>query len=144
MSELKVSLRRIAEDGFTLNEAIVADAAKPVVPQIAFDLLSDIEKNLLTIAMQVIYATPEKEVAAALRFHYTLEVISLKNLQYVVDAKKGTHNYRFPNGFLEAVLTDVYATARVLMARHLSGTRLEGVYLPFGGASNLVKILNKR
>ena len=136
MSELKVSLRRIAEDGFTLNEAIVADTAKPVAPQIAFDLL--------TIAMQVIYATPEKEVAAALRFHYTLEVVSLKNLQYLVDAKKGTHNYRFPNGFLEAVLTDVYATARILMARHLSGTRLEDIYLPFGGASNLVKILNKR
>lgn len=144
MSELKVSLRRIAEDGFTLNEAIVADAAKPVIPQIGFDLLSDIEKNLLTIAMQVIYATPEKEVAAALRFRYTLEVNSLKNLQYVVDAKKGTHNYRFPNGFLEAVLADAYATARVLMASHLSGTRLETVYLPFGGAANLVKILNKR
>lgn len=144
MSELKISLRRIVEDGFTLNEAIVADVTKPVIPQIGFDLLSDIEKNLLTIAMQVIYVTPGKEVAAALRFRYTLEVNSLKKLQYVVDAKKGTHNYRFPNGFLEAVLADAYATARVLMSSHLSGTRLENVYLPFGGAANLVKILNKR
>lgn len=144
MSELKVSLRRIAEDGFTLNEAIVADATKTVAPQIAFDLMSDIEKNLLTIAMQVIYATAEKEVAAALSFRYTLEVNSLKNLQYVADAKKGTHSYRFPNGFLEAVLADVYATGRALMVTHLAGTRLENAYLPFGGAANLVKILNKR
>lgn len=144
MSELKVSLKRIAEDGFSLNEAIMADAAKPVAPQIAFDLLSDIKKNLLTIAMQVLYVTPENEVAAALRFRYTLEVVSLSDLQYVADAKKGTHNYRFPNGFIEAVLTDVYATARVLMARHLAGTRLEEVYLPFGGATSLLKTLNKR
>lgn len=144
MSELKVSLKRIAEDGFSLNEAIMADASKPVAPQIAFDLLSDIEKNLLTIAMQVIYATPEKEVAAVLRFRYTLEVNSLKSLQYVADAKKGTHNYRFPKGFIETVLADAYATARALMARHLAGTRLEDAYLPFGGANSLVKILNKR
>lgn len=144
MSELKVSLKRIAEDGFSLNEAIMADASKPVTPQIAFDLLSDIKKNLLTIAMQVFYATPEKEVAAALRFRYTLEVVSLSDLQYVVDSKKGTHNYRFPNGFIEAVLTDVYATARVLMARHLAGTRLEDAYLPFGGANSLLKTLNIR
>ena len=144
MSELKVSLKRIAEDGFSLNEAIMADAAKPVTPQIAFDLLSDIKKNLLTIAMQVFYVTPENEVAAALRFRYTLEVVSLSDLQYVADAKKGTHNYRFPNGFIEAVLTDAYATARVLMARHLAGTRLEEAYLPFGGATSLLKTLNKR
>lgn len=144
MSELKVSLKRIAEDGFSLNEAIMADAAKPVTPQIAFDLLSDIKKNLLTIAMQVLYVTPENEVAAVLRFRYTLEVVSLSDLQYVADAKKGTHNYRFPNGFIEAVLTDVYATARVLMARHLAGTRLEEAYLPFGGATSLLKTLNKR
>lgn len=144
MSELKVSLKRIAEDGFSLNEAIMADAAKPVTPQIAFDLLSDIKKNLLTIAMQVLYVTPESEVAAALRFRYTLEIVSLSDLQYVADAKKGTHNYRFPNGFIEAVLTDVYATARVLMARHLAGTRLEEAYLPFGGATSLLKTLNKR
>lgn len=144
MSELKVSLRRIAEDAFTRNEEIIADESKNIIPQIGFELLSDINKNLLTIAAQIVYVTPEKEIAAGLRYHYTLEVISLSDLQYVSNPEKGTHDYKFPNGFIEAVITDVYATGRVMMANKLAGTRLESLYLPFGGATNLIKMMKKK
>lgn len=144
MSELKISLKRIAEDGFSLNESIMADKSKPLEARMGFELLSDIKKNLLTIATQIAYITPQSEVAAILRFHYTLEVDSLTSLQYISNPDKGTHDYKFPNGFLEAVLTDVYATGRILMANHLIGTRLEHQYLPFGGATNLIKLIKKR
>lgn len=100
MSELKISLRRIAEDGFTRNDEILADESKVLVPQIGFDLLSDIKKNLLTVVTQVVFVTPEKEVAVGLRFRYTLEVDSLTDLQHVTNAEKGTHDYRFPDGFM--------------------------------------------
>ena len=33
MNELKVSLKRIAEDGFTRNDEILADASKALAPQ---------------------------------------------------------------------------------------------------------------
>lgn len=144
MSELKISLKRIAEDGFSVNDAIMADESKPLEARMGFELLSDIKKNLLTIATQIAYITPQSEVAAILRFRYTLEVNSLTSLQYVSNPEKGTHDYKFPNGFIEAVLTDVYATGRILMANHLAGTRLEGQYLPFGGANNLIKLMKKR
>ena len=114
MAELKISLRRIAEDGFTKNDEILADTSKVLHPQMGFELMSDIKKNLLTIVAQVGFTTPEKEI-----------------------------DYKFPQGFLEAVLTDVYATARVLLAQKLVGTRLEGAYLPFGGASELIKLTKK-
>lgn len=143
MAELKISLRRIAEDGFTKNDEILADTSKVLHPQMGFELMSDIKKNLLTIVAQVGFTTPEKEIAAFLRFRFTLEVISLSSLEYVSNPKKGTHDYKFPQGFLEAVLTDVYATARVLLAQKLVGTRLEGAYLPFGGASELIKLTKK-
>ena len=144
MSELKISLRRIAEDGFTRNDEILADESKVLVPQIGFDLLSDIKKNLLTVVTQVVFVTPEKEVAVGLRFRYTLEVDSLTDLQHVTNAEKGTHDYRFPDGFMEAGMTDVYATGRVLMAQKLVGTRLEGAYLPFGGANNLIQMMKRK
>lgn len=144
MSELKISLRRIAEDGFSKNENIMSDESKALEVRMGFELLSDINKNLLTIATQIAYVTKQSEVAAILRFRYTLEVDSLSKLQYVSNPEKGTHDYKFPNGFIEAVLTDVYATGRVLMANHLIGTRLEGQYLPFGGANNLIKTMKRR
>ena len=53
-------------------------------------------------------------------------------------------SYKFPNGFIEAVLTDVYATARILIAQKLRGTRLENIYLPFGGAGSLVRMMQKK
>ena len=53
MNELKVSLKRIAEDGFTRNDEILADASKALAPQMGFELLSDINKNLLTIVAHV-------------------------------------------------------------------------------------------
>lgn len=143
MAELKIALRRIAENGFMKNDEILADTSKELHPQMGFDLLSDIKKNLLTIATQVGFLTPEKEVAVVLRFHFTLEVVSLSSLEYVSNPEKGTHDYKFPQGFLEAVLTDVYATARVLLAQKLVGTRLEGAYLPFGGAGELIKLTKK-
>ena len=137
MAELKISLRRIAEDGFTKNDEILADASKVLHPQMGFELMSDIKKNLLTIVAQVGFTTPEKEIAAFLRFRFTLEVVSLSSLEYVSNPEKGTHDYKFPQGFLEAVLTDV------LLAQKLVGTRLEGAYLPFGGASELIKLTKK-
>lgn len=143
MNELKVSLKRIAEDGFTRNDEILADASKALTPQMGFELLSDINKNLLTIVAHVGYVTPAKEVAAALRFRFTLEVDSLSNLEHTTSPQKGTHQYKFPNGFIEAILTDVYATARILMAQKLVGTRLENVYLPFGGAGSLIRNMRR-
>lgn len=143
MPELKISLRRIAEDGFTKNDEILADTSKILMPRMGFELMSDIKKNLLTIATQVGYITPENEIGAFLRFRFTLEVVSLSSLEYVSNPEKGTHDYKFPQGFLEAVLTDVYATARVLIAQKLAGTRLEGMYLPFGGASELIRLTKK-
>lgn len=144
MSELKISLKRIAEDGFSTNENIMSDNSKALEVRMGFELLSDIKKNLLTIATQIAYVTKQSEVAAILHFRYTLEVDSLSKLQYVSNPEKGTHEYKFPNGFIEAVLTDVYATGRVLMVNHLIGTRLEGQYLPFGGANNLIKTMKRR
>lgn len=143
MNELKVSLKRIAEDGFTRNDEILADASKTLAPQMGFELLSDINKNLLTIVAHVGYVTPAKEVAAALRFRFTLEVDSLSNLEHTISPQKGTHQYKFPNGFIEAILTDVYATARILMAQKLAGTRLENAYLPFGGAGSLIRNMRR-
>ena len=143
MNELKVSLKRIAEDGFTRNDEILADASKALVPQMGFELLSDINKNLLTIVAHVGSVTPAKEVAAALRFRFTLEVDSLSKLEHTTNPQKGTHQYKFPNGFIEAILTDVYATARILMAQKLAGTRLENAYLPFGGASSLIRTMKR-
>ena len=143
MNELKVSLKRIAEDGFTRNDEILADASKALAPQMGFELLSDINKNLLTLVAHVGYVTPAKEVAAALRFRFTLEVDSLSNLEHTTSPQKGTHQYKFPNGFIEAILTDVYATARILMAQKLAGTRLENAYLPFGGAGSLIRNMRK-
>lgn len=143
MAELKVILRRISEDGFVKNEEILSDTSKPLYPQMGFDLMSDIKKNLLTIATQVGFITPEKTVGAHLRFHFTLEVINLSDLEYVSNPEKGTHDYKFPKGFLEAILTDVYATARIMLAQKLVGTRLEGIYLPFGGANELIKLTKK-
>ena len=143
MNELKVSLKRIAEDGFTRNDEILADASKTLAPQMGFELLSDINKNLLTIVAHVGYVTPAKEVAAALRFRFTLEVDSLSNLEHTTSPQKGTHQYKFPNGFIEAILTDVYATARIFMAQKLAGTRLENAYLPFGGAGSLIRNMRR-
>lgn len=144
MNELKVSLKRIAEDGFTRNDEILADTSKTLVPQMGFELLSDINKNILTIVVQVGYVTTTKEVAAALRFRFSLEVDSLSNLEHVTNPQKGTHQYKFPNGFIEAILTDVYATARILMSQKLAGTRLENVYLPFGGANGLIRSMQRK
>ena len=101
MNELKVSLKRIAEDGFTRNDEILADASKALAPQMGFELLSDINKNLLTIVAHVGFVTPAKEVAAALRFRFTLEVDSLSKLEHTTNPQKGTHQYKFPNGFIE-------------------------------------------
>ena len=143
MNELKVSLKRIAEDGFTRNDEILADASKALAPQMGFELLSDINKNLLTIVAHVGFVTPAKEVAAALRFRFTLEVDSLSKLEHTTNPQKGTHQYKFPNGFIEAILTDVYATARTLMAQKLAGPRLENAYLPFGGASSLIRTMKR-
>ena len=143
MNELKVSLKRIAEDGFTRNDEILADASKALAPQMGFELLSDINKTLLTILAHVGFVTPAKEVAAALRFRFTLEVDSLSKLEHTTNPQKGTHQYKFPNGFIEAILTDVYATARILMAQKLAGTRLENAYLPFGGASSLIRTMKR-
>ena len=94
MNELKVSLKRIAEDGFTRNDEILADASKALAPQMGFELLSDISdinKNLLTIVAHVGFVTPAKEVAAALRFRFTLEVDSLSKLEHTTNPQKGTH-----------------------------------------------------
>lgn len=144
MNELKVSLKRIAEDGFTRNDEILADTSKILVPQMGFELLSDINKNILTIVAHVGYVTTEKEVAAALRFRFSLEVDSLSKLEHVTNPQKGTHQYKFPNGFIETILTDVYATARILISQKLAGTRLENVYLPLGGANGLIRSMQKK
>lgn len=144
MSEIRISLKRIVEDGFSINEPILTDESKTLEASIGFDLLSDTNKNLLTIATQIAYVTPQSEIAAILRFRYTLEVDSLSKLQNTSNPEKGTHNYKFPNGLLEDALTDVYATGRIMIANHLNGTRLEGQYLPFGGARNLIKLVKKR
>ena len=143
MNDLKVSLKRIAEDGFTRNDEILADASKALAPQMGFELLSDINKNLLTIVAHVGFVTPAKEVAAALRFRFTLEVDSLSKLEHTTNPQKGTLHYKFPNGFMEGILPDVYVTAGFLMAQRLAGTRLENAYLPFGGASSLIRTMKR-
>lgn len=144
MSTIKVNVKRIADNGFSINKEIMDDESKQLDARMGFELLSDINKNLVTIATQIAYVTPESEVGAILNFSYTLEVISLKDLQYISNPAKETHDYKFPNGFIESVLTDVYATGRVLMASHLKGTRLENNYLPFGGATNLIALMKKK
>ena len=143
MNELKVSLKRIAEDGFTRNDEILADASKALAPQMGFELLSDINKNLLTIVAHVGFVTPAKEVAAALRFRFTLEVDSLSKLEHTTNPQKGTHQYKSPNRFIKAILPDVYAPPRILMAQKWAGTRLENAYLPFGGASSLIRTMKR-
>lgn len=140
---LKITLKRIAEDTYATNDQILADASKPLAPKFGIELMSDIKKNLLTVKSEIAYVTPEKEIAVGLRFLYTLEVDSLKSLEYITNPQKGTHDYKFPDGFLEMVLTDVYATGRVLMAQKLIGTRLEGQFLPFGGAEHLFGLLKR-
>lgn len=45
MPELKISLRRIAEDGFTKNDEILADTSKTLMPRMGFELMSDIKKS---------------------------------------------------------------------------------------------------
>lgn len=47
MAELKIALRRIAENGFMKNDEILADTSKELHPQMGFDLLSDIKKTCL-------------------------------------------------------------------------------------------------
>lgn len=101
MNELKVSLKRIAEDGFTRNDEILADESKTLVPQMGFELLSDIKKNMLTIVAHVGYVTAAKEVGAALRFRFSLEVDSLSNLEYVTNPQKECININFPTGLLK-------------------------------------------
>lgn len=143
MAEIKVTLRRIEEETFGKNDEILNDASIAVAPQFGFELMSDIKKDLLTIAAQIVYITTDKKVAAGLRFRYTVEINSLKNLEHISNPEKGTHDYKFPDGLIEMMLTDVYATGRVLMTQRLKGTRLEHELLPFGGAGNLIRQMKK-
>lgn len=144
MAEIKVALKRIDEETFGKNDTILNDNSIDLIPQFSFELMSDIEKDLLTIAAQIVYITIDKNIAVGLRFRYTVEVNSLKNLEYVSNPQKGTHDYKFPDGLIEMMLTDVYATGRVLMHERLKGTRLENDLLPFGGAGNLIRQMKKR
>lgn len=143
MAEIKVTLRRIEEETFGKNDAILNDASIALAPQFSFELMSDIKKDLLTIVAQIVYITTDKQVAAGLRFRYTVEVNSLKNLEHVSNPEKGTHDYKFPDGLIEMMLTDVYATGRILMAQKLKGTRLEHEFLPFGGAGSLIQRMKR-
>lgn len=144
MGTIKINIKRITENSFSINKGIMEDSSKPLEPKMGFELLSDINKNLLTISTQIAYVTPEVQIGAILKFSYTLEVINLKDLQYISNPSKGTHDYKFPNGFIESVLTDVYATGRIMMASHLKGTRLENEFLPFGGATNLIRQIRQK
>lgn len=143
MAEIKVTLRRVEEETFGKNDAILNDTSIELIPQFSFELMSDIKKDLLTVAAQIVYITTDKNIAAGLRFRYTVEVNSLKNLEHISNPQKGTHNYKFPDGLIEMILTDVYATGRVLIHQRLKGTRLENDLLPFGGASNLIRQMKR-
>lgn len=143
MAELKIVLRRIAEKEFIKNDKILADPSRILYPQMGFDLMTDPGKNLLTVVFQTGFITSEKEVAALLRFYFTVEISNLSDFQCADTSEKGKLDYRLPDGLLEAILTDVYATARVLLAQKLTNTRLEEIYLPFAGAAELIKLIRK-
>lgn len=143
MPKLRICLKHIIENDFTKNDEVLTDTSKVLYPQMGFNLLTDVKTNLLTVATQVGFATSEGEKAVTLNFQFILEVISLSSLECTYSPENGTSEYRFPEGFLEAVLTDVYATARILLAQKLVGTRLERTYLPFIGAGNLTGMIKK-
>lgn len=141
MSKILINLKSIIEDAFSINNNLLDDSSINLEPHVGINFVTDINNNLFTAVAQIALLTPDSSIGVALRFRYVLEISNLKDLEHTFDEETGIANFNFPKGFIKSVITDVYASGRVLLANHLNGTRYEYSYLPFNGAESL--LLNK-
>lgn len=137
MAGLQISIKNIIENNYTVDTTIIEDSKIALSTRIGYDLVVDSSNETLTTLMEIAYVTDDKKVAMSLLFSYVLKVQGINNLK--VESLSGNKaDYNFPKSFLDKVIADVYATGRVLMSNHIRGTRLEGLFLPFGGAEELL------
>ena len=138
MSKILINLKNITEDAFSINNNILDDSSINLEPHVGINFTTDINNNLFIADAQIALLTPDSSIGVALRFRYILEILNLKDLEHTFDEESCITNFKFPKGFVKSVITDVYATGRVLLANHLKGTRYEYSYLPFNGAESLL------
>ncbi|WP_300790177.1 hypothetical protein [uncultured Bacteroides sp.] len=140
MTGLQISIKNIIENRYTVDTTIIEDPNIPLATRIGYELIVDSSNEILTTLMEIAYETEDKRIAVSLLFSYVLKVAGINELK--VESLSDTKaDYNFPRSFLEKLITDVYATGRVLMSNHIKGTRLEGLFLPFGGAEGIIEHL---
>lgn len=138
--ELALTLIEIKEDSFTSNEALIGDPEKAFISQIGFDLFFNSQEEVFMVMGKIAYVTAQEETAAELTFHYKVRVAGIATLQPDGEAVK-VEGYKLPKYLIDTAIGDAYASGRLMMSYHMKDTRLENVYLPFGGASQFLQRL---
>lgn len=135
--ELSITLLEIEEVLYEQNDALISNPEVSFNSQIGFELYFNSQEELLMVVGKIIYVTTQEETVAQLHLHYKVKVEGLAALQPNKDAV-GVEGYNLPRELVDTAIGDTYASARLMLARHFKGTRMDGVYLPFGGAARFL------
>lgn len=132
----------IIENSFFVDREKISCNSGKIIPCFRLSILNNKEEELLMVNASVEYRDEEEKSLAETQFDIKLKVKGLKD--FVKNTESGEEIFEFPNGFIETLIRDTYATGRVLSSSRFSGTRLEQLYLLLQGAEKLIdKILGK-
>lgn len=136
----KIQLIHVAELEYGLKENLIPVTKEQCVtdinPGFGFKIKIKEEDSTLSIEAIAFYANNAGEQVAFSKFIYDLYV---EKIDTVITKNEGESSFNVPDEIMNVVIQEAFVTGRMFLSFHVNNTALKDLYLPFNGASSLIK-----
>ena len=138
-----VSIKDIHVSSFFVRD-VEAPSSDKINIQLRMEFMADVKAGLLIVSSTIRYAlsADPKPGEEMMNMSYSF-ILKISSDGFAVKRDSGSYSFTFPEGFIETVIRDVYASGRILCSERLTNMRLRDVYLPVGGAEQIIPDIMK-
>lgn len=136
----KIQLIHIAELEYDLKENLIPKTKEKcetdIRPGFGFKIIINEEDSTLSIEATAFYANISGVEVATSKFIY---VLYIENINSIIKKNQEESAFYVPDEIMDVVIQETFATGRMFLSSHVNNTALKDLYLPFNGASGLIK-----
>lgn len=136
----KIQLMHVAELEYDLKENLIPETKQQcetdINPGFGFKIKINEEDSTLSIEAIAFCANNAGVEVAFSKFIY---VLYIDNIGTVITKNEDGSSFNVPDEIMDVVIQEVFVTGRMFLSSHVVNTALKDLYLPFNGASGLIK-----
>lgn len=136
----KIQLIHVAELDYSLKENLIPETKEKcetdINPGFGFKIKINEDNSTLSIEATAFYANKAGVEVADSKFIY---VLYFENMDTIIKKDKDESFLYIPDEIMDVVIQEAFITGRMFLSSHVKNTALKDLYLPFNGASSLIK-----